>query len=291
MPLGGRAEELLEGFRRWLELGYSPRTAQTYVSVVRRYLEFYGEEPLSLDPVEEAEAAIEFIEMYSGKPRSRQVAAYAIKAFYDYLGRPDVSSRIPSPRGAGWTPEPLPVPYEHLKRLIAGLPDPRDRAMLCVAYDLALRRSEVTLLKRTEFNPDTCEIVVYRLKGPKGQPRPHLMKLGGWCCRLLREYLAARTDSSDALFVNNRGEPVSRELVRRVFKRFTRSIGIPHARFHQIRHTAITEHAERTRDVIALAKYAGHRNPQSTMIYIHLSAARVRERLGDSGEHVPEGGG
>lgn len=275
----GRVEDLLERYKRWLLLGYSPRTATTYISVIKKYLDFYGDDPLSLDPMDEAEAAIEFIEYYSDKPRSRQVAAYAIKNFYEFLGRPDIASRIPSPRGAGWTPSTIPLDYNLLKNLIAHQPDARARAMLCTAYDLALRRMEVTLLNRDEFNPETCEIIVYRVKGPKGQPRPNLMKLSDWCCRLVREYLATRTDKSRALFVNRHGDRVSRELVRRVFKEFARRLGMPEVRFHQIRHTAITEHAENERDVVALAKYAGHRNPQSTLIYIHLSATKVRERL------------
>ena len=288
-----RIERLLEGYSKWLSLGFSPRTANTYLSVVRNYLAFYGDVPPILEPMEEVEVAIEFIEKYGSSLRSKQVAAYAIKSLYEYLGRPDIASRIPSPRGTGWTPETIPVDYETLRKLIEFMPKPRDRAMLCVAYELALRRSEVTLLKRSEFNPSTCQLIVYRLKRPKGVPSMESpMKLSPWCCRLLKEYLATRRDDCDCLFASETREgvrPVSRELVRRTFKKLASMLGLEDLRFHQLRHTRITELAERTPDVIALAKFAGHRNPQSTMIYIHLGAVKAQERLRGArrGEHGP----
>lgn len=277
-----RAEEVLEGYARWLRLGYSPRTAQTYLSIVKSYLSFYGAIPPILDPVEEAEVAIEFIEGYSDKPRSRQVAAYAIKNFYEYLGRPDIASRIPGPRGQGWTPSVIPVDTDTLRKAIDSMPKLRDRALLCVAYELALRVSETTLLKRSGFDQGTCRLVVFRLKRPKGVPSMEPpIQLSPWCCKLLREYLATRRDDCDCLFASETEDgvrPISRELARRTFKRLARMLGMEELRFHQLRHTRITELARNTGDVIALAKFAGHRNPQSTMIYIHLSQLDKRIR-------------
>ena len=160
--------------------------------------------------------------------------------------------------------------------------NPRDKAILCTAYDLALRRSEVTLLKRSEFNPATCDILVYRLKRPKGVAYKEAMRLSSWCCRLVNEYLKTRNDNLDALFVSRSRfglKPVSRELVRRTFLKFEDILGVHGLRFHQLRHTRLTHLAEKNKDIIALARFAGHRNPQSTMIYIHLSAITAKDRI------------
>lgn len=282
-----RIERFLEGFSKWLELGYSHSTAKTYISIVRDYLSYYGDIPPSDDPMVDVEIAVEFIEKYSDSLRSRRVASYAIKTMYEYLGRPDIASRIPSPRGVGWTPESLPVSYDTIRRAIEFLPGRtrlRDRAMLCVAYELALRRAEVTLLKRSQFNPSTCTVIVYRVKRPKGVPEMQgPMMLSTWCCNLLKEYLETRRDNVDALFVTRSADgvrPVSVVAVWRAFKKLAKLLGIDEARLHQLRHTRLTELAEKTKDVLALARFAGHRNPQSTMIYVHLSTVKAQERLG-----------
>lgn len=275
-------DDVMESYKRWLMLGFSPRTAQTYISIVRKYLEFYGGVPPILDPEDEVDIAIEFIEKYSDKPKSRQLAAYAIKSFYNFRGRPDIASRIPSPRGSGWTPDIIPLSEDTLRYVIESLPDLRDKAILCTAYDLALRRSEVTLLKRSEFNPGTCRIIVHRLKRPKGVPSYESMQLSPWCCEIVNQYLKTRKDNLDALFVSEvRGKyyPISRELVRRTFKRLEEYLGVQGLRFHQLRHTRLTHLAQKSKDVLALAKFAGHRNPQSTMIYIHLSGVMAKSRL------------
>lgn len=283
-----RIVDTLENYRKWLLLGYSPRTASTYLKIVRSYLAFYGDVPPILDPMEEVQLVLEFIESYGSTPRSKQVAAYAIKNFYEFLGYPDIASRIPGPRGTGWTPSTIPVEYNELRRIIAGMPKIRDRAILCVAYELALRIGEVTLLKRSEFNPHTCELIVHRLKRPKGVPSIEPpMKLPPYCCQALVEYLKTRSDGCDCLFASELRDgvkPISSETVRRTFKRLARLLGDESLRFHQLRHTRLTELAEKTGDVIALAKFAGHRNPQSTLIYIHLGGVRAQRRL--EGERV-----
>lgn len=268
-------------------LAYSRRTVDTYISIVKKYLKYYGDVPPILDPLEEAEVAVEFIEEYSSDPRSRQVAAYAIKNLYKYLGRPDIASRIPEPRGSGWVPSVIPLSEDEIKYIIMSLSSKRDRAILCLAYDLALRRSEVTLLKRTEFNPSTCTILVYRMKRPKGQVQPESMKISPWCCRLVQEYLETRNDNLEWLFISKSKYgigPASRELVRRTFKKLEDILGVQGLRFHQLRHTRLTHLAEKTGDVLALAKFAGHRNPQSTMIYIHLGAVSARKRIEEKHE-------
>jgi len=270
--------ELLASFRRWLELAYSPRTVPSYMSVVREYLRYYGGVPLQLDPVEEAEVAIEFIESYSPSVRGRRRAAYAIKALYNFLGRPDIAARIPAPRGLGFSPTILPPV---VVELIEHVPDRRDRAILCTALDLALRRSEVTLLRRDMFNPDSCKIVVYRLKRPKGEPEQQLMQLSPRCCKAVKEWIEETRDvDTKWLFPSptDPSKPISRETVRAAFKKLARALGLPHLKFHQIRHTAITLKALETRgDVLALAKYAGHRNPASTLIYVHLAEVKEEE--------------
>ena len=272
-------EELLDRFRRWLSLQYSPYTVRTYAKFAEYYMEYYGGVPGRFSPEDEVETAVEFINLYDD-PHTRSVAAYAVKALYRFLGRGDIADRIPKVRAAPKKPEPLTYDFKELRRAILYWPDLRERAILCVSFCLGLRRREVCLLDRSDFNPRTCTVRVHRLKRPGGIPEDKIVPLETWCCEILKEYLRWRRDSNPALFVTEDGERrISYEMVRLIFKRFAEFLKKPGARFHQLRHTRGTELAYHTQDPIAIAELLGHRNPASTMHYIHLATSELAKRL------------
>ena len=154
-------EEVLRKFHKWLSMGYARGTADVYRAYVEKFLEFYGEVPPVLEPSEEVEVVMEFLESLPYRDSSRRTACYALRAFYNFLGRPDIASRIPAVRAMPRTPEPITFHFEQLKRVILMVPELRDRALLCVAYCAGLRRSEVCLLNRHDFNPRTCTLIVH----------------------------------------------------------------------------------------------------------------------------------
>lgn len=263
-------EGLVKGYRDWALLQYSPRTVATYEYYVRRFLQEHG-------LVEDVATIVEFINQFRSH-NAKMVAAHALRSFYEYLGRPDVAARIPKPRGSPNPPEVLTYDFDRIRRAIMMLPTPRERAMMCVAYELALRAREVTLLRRDEFDPETCRIKIYRVKRPQGRPEEDYKLLPAYCCRELQVYLGTRSDRHPALFLNAAGRPVETHNVRAVFRKLLKLLGIPYARFHQLRHTAITERAQ-SLDLTAVAKYAGHRNPASSLVYIHLALEHLIKRL------------
>jgi len=272
-------EDFLERYKRWLSLQYSPYTARTYAKFAEYYIEYYGGVPGRFSTDDEVATAIEFISLYDD-PHTRSVAAYALKALYRFIGKEDVATKIPKVRVAPAKPQPLTYEFAELRRAILYWPDLRERAILCVSFCLGLRRMEVCLLNREDFNPHTCTIRVHRLKRPGGIPEDKVVPLEGWCCEILKEYLRSRRDNHPALFVTLDGKRrISYEMVRLIFKRFAHFMKKPEARFHQLRHTRGTELAYHTQDPIAIAELLGHRSPASTMHYIHLATSELARRL------------
>ena len=76
------------------------------------------------------------------------------------------------------------------------------------------------------------------------------------------------TADNDRVFVNDLGEHIEDSALRRRFYRALDAAGLPHIRFHDLRHTfgTIAVQAFPLTDVKA---FMGHADIQTTMIYIH----------------------
>jgi integrase len=191
--------------------------------------------------------------------------SYSISQFLKFMGR----DRI-----AGWVPRPVPKPRE-----IEWLPDDiimkivgKD-PVLRVAYELALRVSELLMLRRSEYNRETGEIAVYREKH-KGKPNRYLLKLSDEARQLLNTYLDTHSCSDDRVFC------VSRRAIQARFKRALKRAGLDPSKytFHVLRHSRCTNIVIKMLkdkgyvDLVTLAKFMGHLSPATTMQYIHIAS-------------------
>jgi integrase len=85
----------------------------------------------------------------------------------------------------------------------------------------------------------------------------------------------------DLVFVNESGETFEESAMRRRFYKAVKAAGLPHIRFHDLRHTfgTLAVQAFPLSDVMA---YLGHSDIQTTMIYVHhVPKNDAAERLAD----------
>ena len=154
--------------------------------------------------------------------------------------------------------------------VLDGREDPkaiRDRALLHLLYDLALRRAEVVSLDRADLDLDTGTLAVLG-KGRTARltftlPAPTRAALGAWVER--------RGDASGPLF-----PPLSRTAgtdrlsaggLYRIVRSLGRRAGVV-ARPHALRHAAITEALTLMGgDVRAVARYSRHRDLRTLTLY------------------------
>jgi integrase/recombinase XerD len=215
--------------------------------------------------------------------RSRNARLAAIKSFARFLEYrvPSCLDQIrrllalPSKR----TDERL-VAYltrEEMQALLDG-PDPRtrggtrDRAMLHLAYACGLRVSE---------------LIGLRLDDVQLQPRPSIHVLGKgrrervlplWTvtATALRAWLSIRgRPATPELFVNQRGEPLSRSGVEYLLAKYVRLASAKQGSLlkkrvspHVLRHTCAMHTLMATRDVRQVALWLGHANQQTTEVYL-----------------------
>lgn len=132
----------------------------------------------------------------------------------------------------------------------------RDRALFTTLLVTGARISEVLQLHRSHFTSGR-PIVIMQKGG-----REKVLRLTDTAREHVQAYLAARTDDSQWAFVTVRPAPrrLRRELVRIIWRRLAKTLGIPIFTSHQIRHTTATELKRAGISDLVVANHLGHAN-------------------------------
>lgn len=176
--------------------------------------------------------------------------------------------------------------------LDATLEEPlRNQLMLLLAYDGALRRSELVALLVRDLSFPHQQITIRPEITKNGRGR--VVMYGETAHLLLQSYLNERADAEIAggfLFRSqsdrNYTQQVTPDTWDKVVARIAKRAGLHHHfTTHTLRHLRLTDLARTGMDIHTIAQYAGHRSLETTQIYIKLSgretAERVRVRMQD----------
>lgn len=162
----------------------------------------------------------------------------------------------------------------------------RNRCMIGLAYDAALRREELCGLQARDLEPAHRLLRVRAETSKSRQDRvvPYSETSGV----LLAAYLAHRRTlcrKQGALFVSesrrNRAEPLTRWTWSKVVRRVADAAELPRFSTHSLRHLCLTDLARAGWDLHEIARFAGHRSLSSTQQYIHLSGRDLAAKLTD----------
>ena len=137
----------------------------------------------------------------------------------------------------------------------------RLEALLTLAITTGMREGELLALHWQDMNFEDCSLQVKRavsyLKGygyvesePKTAKGRRMIKLPVFVVDILVRHKAQQEEQrrevgstwidKDLVFTNAQGYYYSSSTLRKVFRRFLVSIGLPHMRFHDLRHSAAT---------------------------------------------------
>ena len=229
----------------------------------------------------------------------------AVRLFHDFLMEEGLRTTNPVGRGR-YTPgrnfarsgarglvsrfSPLPwIPNDEQWQtfLRAASREPiRNRLMLALAYDAALRREELCLLRTDDLDPAhrTIRVRAETTKGRRGRVLPYSAATGA----LLKEYLTHRrrlSRSRGALFVSesnrNRSQPLTLWTWSKVVRSIALRAAVPRFSTHTLRHLCLTDLARSGWELHTIATFAGHRNTNTTLQYIHLSGRDLVQHFGD----------
>ena len=153
----------------------------------------------------------------------------------------------------------------------------RDRALFELIYSCGLRISEACSLKCSNIFSNDSVIKVIG-KGNKHRIVPEGDAAEYWLKRYIKEArpLMIKNKKTDFVFLNIRGEPISRKGVWKRFKEIAIACGIE-SRVHTLRHSFATHLITGGADLRSVQEMLGHTDISTTQIYTHLARNDLKE--------------
>lgn len=161
----------------------------------------------------------------------------------------------------------------------------RNRFMFALAYDAALRREELCCLQTGDLDP-AHRLVHIRAETTKGRATERVIPYSEPTNRLYMAYLDQRRALSrqrGPLFLSesrrNKGTPLSIWTWSKTIEGIAERSGVLQFTTHTLRHLCLTDLARSGWDIHEIATFAGHRNLQTTMLYVHISGRELAEKF------------
>lgn len=155
----------------------------------------------------------------------------------------------------------------------------RNKAMIEVMYGTGLRVSELVNLKLNELHL-TNKMISTTGKGSKER----IVPINDYAAKVLRDYiikarheLIKKGKDQGYIFLNNLGEPLSRQSYFLILKRLAKEAGITkEISPHTLRHSFATHLLEAGTDLRYIQEMLGHEDISTTQIYTHLSKQKIK---------------
>jgi integrase/recombinase XerD len=274
-----------------IEKGLADNTVEAYSNDLDQFREFLTLQNLAPQEVEARDVAL-FVQYLEGQgiaPRSRARKLSALRNFFDYLVEEQLLDNNPCAYlSAPKLPRNLPqILSEH--EVLALLDAPtldkpsgyRDRAMLEVLYGCGLRVSELVGLNVGDID----ELGFVRCLGKGNKER--IIPLGSHALKATWDYLnyargrLAINHRERALFVNSRGNRLTRQGFWKILKGWAKVAGIEQEISpHMLRHSFATHLLRHGADLRSVQEMLGHADLTTTQIYTHLDKAHLRDVYG-----------
>ncbi len=279
------------------EEGYARNTVAAYHNDLSQLIKFLEQQepPITAWPQVTAELLKEFVaslgEMRFSK-RSGEIKAVApstiarkvaaLKSFFTYLFNKSVITSDPAlqlgaPKIAKRSPKTM--TSEEVERLLAApgsgsAPKTlRDHALLELLYATGMRVSELVSLRLSDVNLVERTVVVRSEEGGRERVVPvsekaiealHLYLERG------RSYFLKGSSSHDALFLNQRGQQLTRQGMWLIIKEYAARAGLNYeVTPHMLRHSFAVHMLQDNKATLSeVQRYLGHANISTTQIYV-----------------------
>ena len=280
-----------------VEKGFSPNTLAAYKNDLSQFAGYIEAElpKKGLSPENWAAVDRETLLGYIVELKERKYApatiarkTAAIKSFFDFLVRESIVKKDPAENlGGSKAGQSLPktLSVSQIEELLAQpgkLDTPeakRDKAMMEILYATGMRVTELISLNTEDVNLDDGFVRCFG-KGSKERIIPFHEQALKDIIRYLEESRPLLTNKNEiALFVNRRGQRLTRQGFWLILKNHAKSIGIEkEITPHTLRHSVATHLLQSGKmNLRELQEFLGHANIATTQIYTHLTSEHVRK--------------
>jgi integrase/recombinase XerD len=266
--------------------GLSGRTQEAYVRAVRMLADHFHTPP---DRLSEQQVRDYFLHLKNDRhfaAASLGIAYSGIKFFYSHtVPRDWPTLKRLRVRREKRLPDVLST--DEVRRLIAAVRTPHNRAYFWTVYSLGLRLTEGLHLQVADIDSARMTVHVHRGKGAKDRFVP----LPSSPLKALREYWVTHRHPTWLFPATGRDHrqaatadgPMERSSVQGALRRVVRDLGFRKAiSIHTLRHSYATHLLEAGVNLRLIQQYLGHSSLPTTMVYLHLTSASqepARQRI------------
>ena len=293
METDKNSKDIVSRYRRYLKLekGYSANTLDAYMRDVDKLFRYLAVEQVDVLDVklEDLEHFAAFISDLGIGPRSLARILSGVRQFYRFLVidgylEVDPTELLESPKQPDHLPEVLSTAEVDLLEQAIDLSKwegHRNRAIIEVLFSCGLRVSELTNLKLSNLYIEEQYIRVMG-KGSKERLVPisprALDELNYWFVN--RNVMKIKPGEEDYVFLNRRGQHLTRTMILIMIKRYAVEAGIKKTISpHTLRHSFATSLLEGGADLRAIQAMLGHESIGTTEIYTHIDTSTLRQEI------------
>ncbi len=289
-------DDSIKGFESYLRLekALSQNSINAYINDINKLVDFLKETQKGITPQKVKLANLRsFVEWLSERgvsPRTQARTISGIKSFYKYLLieekiNSDPTTLLESPKIGRKLPDIL--SQEEIDSLIFAVDTDksegqRNRAILETLYSCGLRVSELVGLKMSNLFFDQGFV---KIEGKANKER--LIPISERAIKEINQYiegyrstLKISSNAYDILFLNRRGQKLSRVMIFTIIKNLADKVNLnKKISPHTFRHSFATHLIEGGADLRAVQEMLGHESILTTEIYTHIDRDYLKDTI------------
>jgi site-specific recombinase XerD len=244
------------------------------------FLKATGREHLETVTRDDVGAFVEHEQDRGMRPRTVSTRLQVLYGFFRFLMErdvihPDVLKR----RMHIKIPDALPraIDPEDIRKLLAVIKKPRDRAMILTLLRTGMRIGELLNTEIKDLNlQEKCIEIFEAQKNRVGR----VVYVSDDACGALKKWLKLKKEQTQFLFCGRGGQPLSYPAAWAVFKKYLDKAGLSHKGYtlHCLRHTCASELLNAGMHLECLQPLLGHHSIEMTRRYARLTDNTRREQ-------------
>lgn len=255
--------------------GLSEKTQESYVRAVRQLAEYYAKPPDQISEEELRQYLLQLHNVRHVSASSFTIALCGIKFCFEHtLGREWAILELARPPRE----KKLPVVFSvaEVRQVLGCLRQERYRVCLATIYACGLRLQEGVRLQVGDIDRDRLMVHVRQGKGGQDRyvplPVATAQLLQQWWNRHRHSVWLFPAPTAIGVPPATANTPMCVSSVQRAFQAALAESGVPKkASVHTLRHSYATHLLEAGVNLRIIQVYLGHRSPQTTAIYTHLT--------------------
>ncbi|MFH1174175.1 MAG: tyrosine-type recombinase/integrase [archaeon] len=240
----------------------SPRTIETYLFYVRKFLAFCKKEPKHFSRAD----CLAFLDRYAEKTgNTMNVTLNSVRFLMEEILRKRMKLGICYAK----TPKKMPrfLSREEVDRLLNAINNPKYKLLVSLMYGAGLRVSEVLNLKKEDLH--LKQGIGWVRQGKGNKDRPFIIP----SCLLID-----LSQCSKGLLFKGKNGKLSIRSVQEIVKHAARSSCLKSVHPHTLRHSFATHLVQNGESIGTVQGLLGHNDPRTTFMYVHAAGRLLATR-------------